>query len=83
MTNTDLGDAIRRKRTAAGLTQTELAKLAGTQRGVLARWEAGEGIATAALILSCFEFCGTVVTLKGPPQPENIALSPKPSADKV
>ena len=54
------GELIREARTRAGLTQTDLSRLTGRERSVLARWEQGVISPPVESLLACLHACGYV-----------------------
>lgn len=54
----ELGAHLRRLRTAAGLTQRELASRAGVSRGAVQEAEAGRRAPTRAVLTRCLDTCG-------------------------
>jgi transcriptional regulator with XRE-family HTH domain len=58
-----LGDAIRHYRTAAGLTQAQLAELAGLQRSYLSELETGKETEQLKRILRVLRQLGVRMTL--------------------
>ncbi|HSZ70830.1 MAG TPA: helix-turn-helix domain-containing protein [Solirubrobacteraceae bacterium] len=60
---TSLGDAIRHYRTAAGLTQAQLAELAGLQRSYLSELETGKETEQLKRILRILRQLGVRITL--------------------
>jgi HTH-type transcriptional regulator/antitoxin HipB len=62
-TATSLGDAIRHYRTAAGLTQAQLAEMAGLQRSYLSELENGKETEQVRRILRVLRQLGVRMTL--------------------
>jgi transcriptional regulator with XRE-family HTH domain len=58
-----LGDAIRHYRTAAGLTQAQLAEMAGLQRSYLSELESGKETEQLKRILRIFRQLGVRMTI--------------------
>ncbi len=58
-----LGDAIRHYRTAAGLTQAQLAEMAGLQRSYLSELESGKETEQLKRILHVLRLLGVRMTL--------------------
>ncbi len=56
-------DLIREARLRAGLTQAELARLTGTQRSLIARWEQGAVSPGFDNMLEVIEACGLELPL--------------------
>jgi hypothetical protein len=52
------GELIREARLRAGLTQTELSKLTGRERSVIARWEQGVISPTVDSLIQIIQACG-------------------------
>ncbi len=59
-----LGDAIRHYRTAAGLTQAQLAEMAGLQRSYLSELESGKETEQLKRILRVLRQLGVRMTLE-------------------
>jgi transcriptional regulator with XRE-family HTH domain len=62
-TPASLGDAIRHYRTAAGLTQAQLAEMAGLQRSYLSELESGKETEQLKRILRTLRQLGVRMTL--------------------
>lgn len=65
------GDLIREARRRAGLTQRELAALAGTAQPAIARWESGRTAVSLEDVLRLVRLCGLDLELALVPREES------------
>lgn len=72
----DAATLIRDGRSSAGLSQRELARLAGTSQPAIARYESGASIPTLATLDRLLEACGRRVVLSAEPAGRRSGVSP-------
>jgi uncharacterized protein len=72
----DAATLIRDGRSSAGLSQRELARLAGTSQPAIARYESGASIPTLATLDRLLEACGRRVVLSAEPTDHRSETSP-------
>lgn len=73
------GEAIRHLRARRGLTQAELASLAGYSRRLVAKAEAGQSVNTATIEV----LCEALSTAESPVTPEELVVSPRDIARRI
>jgi len=61
VTELDLGRLLREKRSAARLTQQDVAQVLGLHPNTVARWEGGGGLETVAKFFDALDACGVTV----------------------